>query len=126
MYETPPQRHATLTLRPLGLTVDGVVAGDDINFNVQTVHSPEGEPEFPADLTGYAFQAFVSRQSDDFPLVVFDIEEIDLTIGLVNLSLTSQQTGSLRPGTYRWRFEWWAPGAKKKTVIQHPFEVART
>lgn len=121
-----PTRFATLTMRPLGLTVDGVVAGDDINFNVQTFHSPDGEPDFPADLTGYAFQAFVSRKSDDFPLVFFEIDEVDLTVGLVNLSLTSEQTGSLTPGTYRWRFEWLAPGAKKKTVIQHPFEVART
>jgi hypothetical protein len=45
--------------------------------------------------------------------------------GVVFLSLTEDQTGSVTPGTYFWRLRTTAPGDVERTRVDGPMEISR-
>jgi hypothetical protein len=126
MYDTLPSRFATLDRGPLVLGLR-VKAGNELDFGITVNEKPDGEPAFVADLTGYEFDAFVSRQADDFALAEFAIDASDAAAGTLRLTLTPEQTASLTPGTYRHRLTWQPPDARfrPRTIVEGALEVSR-
>lgn len=63
----------------------------------------------PANLTGYTLYATLHSTVTGASVQAITITPVDLSIGKVNLSLTSTQTASLAAGTYEFRVGWSAP-----------------
>jgi len=116
-FATLDRGYLTLALR--------VVAGDHLPVPILAVVEPEGEPEYPQDLTGYTFEAFVTTRADELPIARFTIDESAAAGGSLLLSLTGEQTAAFKAGTYRWRLVWTAPGDVPRTAVGGALEVSR-
>jgi hypothetical protein len=66
----------------------------------------------PANLTGYTLYATLHSTVTGASVQAVTVTPVDLTIGKVNLSLTSTQTAALAAGTYEFRVGWSAPSQR--------------
>ena len=85
-----------------------------------------------ADLTGYSFEASAYQPNvpagggqitlpnvtDGLYVTSFNLTQVDITAGKINLHLTEQQTGLFSNNVeYRWYLRWQAPGVITRTAI---------
>lgn len=63
----------------------------------------------PASLTGYTVTAGLYSTVTGAAVQAVTVTTVDLSVGRVNLSLTSSQTAGLAAGTYEFRVGWSSP-----------------
>lgn len=87
-----------------------VVRGDD--YQLQLTFVRPTDPDVPVDLddpatstpidyTGFTFAAQVRTFPDDVAVTAFDVDESQLAVGVITVSLTDVQT-ALLGGEYAW------------------------
>ena len=77
----------------------------------------------PVALTGYSIAAQMSSTITGAAVQSLTTTVTDAAAGRVNVSLTSQQTAGLVPGTYGWSLTWVDAAGLTRTALQGTVEV---
>lgn len=87
-------------------------------FEEDFTFETEGATPTPIDVTGYVFRAQIRRRAaDDDALADFTADIVDGPAGIVQLSLTSEETAALSPGRAVWDLEWTDTLGRVKTHV---------
>lgn len=87
-------------------------------FEEDFTFETEGATPTPINITGYSFRAQIRRRaSDDASLADFTTTITDAPGGIVQLSLTSEETADLDPGRAVWDLEWTDTLGRVKTHV---------
>lgn len=77
---------------------------------------------FGFNMTGFTVTAGILAPSTGTQVVAFTVAVTDAAAGIVNLSLTANQTNSLSVGRYAWYLKWVA-GSDTRTALAGTVEV---
>ena len=102
-------RHSCDNATPLVPVVDIVIAqGADFDIQFELL---EGEEDTPIDISGYKFYASIKASAEDTTAIAkMHQVDIDPTHGIVNLSLSAEETASIdTDGNYykEWEELYW-------------------
>ena len=90
-------RHSCDNATPLVPVVDIVIAqGADFDIQFELI---EGEEDTPIDISGYKFYASIKASAEDTTAIAkMHQVDVDPKNGIVNLSLTAEETASIDTG----------------------------
>ena len=90
-------RHSCDNATPLVPVVDIVIAqGADFDIQFELL---EGEEDTPIDISGYKFYASIKASAEDTtPIAKMHQVDVDPKNGIVNLSLSAEETASIDTG----------------------------
>ena len=97
-------RHSCDNATPLVPVVDIVIAqGADFDIQFELL---EGEEDTPIDISGYKFYASIKASAEDTTAIAkMHQVDVDPKNGIVNLSLTAEETASIDTGGNSYK-EW--------------------
>jgi hypothetical protein len=81
--------------------------------------------DFDIDMTGYTVSSSIVSAITGSAVGTMTATLTNAQTGVVNVSMTEEQTAAIVPGTYSWRLEWTAPGSVKRTALTGFVEVAK-
>jgi len=88
--------------------------------------------DFGQDLTGYTFEVKLyevltitgGMVTSKEEVLDFGVTEVDLSLGIINISLNEAQTAVILPGTnYSWLLRWVSGGGVTRTIITGKFST---